>query len=436
MNCSNAAQRQITRAEYGHILTNTNVWSPDSQWIVYDVRSDPAGDVFDGERIERVHATTGEVQLLYKSQRGAQCGVATCSPADDKVVFIQGPETPAPDWKYSPSHRRGLIVNTSNLKGVLNLDARDIVAPYTPGALRGGTHLHVFDGSGLCVSFTYEDAILSSIAALPGVEQNRRMVGVSFPGHFVRVPSTHPRNHDSDFFSVIVTWVEDNPVPGSDQIGRAFEEAWVGKSGYLCADGSRQGRAIAFQGEVVISSGQQICEVFIVDLPDDVTTASDKPLQGTATLRPRPPRGCVQRRLTRTDKRKYPGVQGPRHWVRSSPDGSRIAFLMKDDTGVVQLHTITPLGGPIHQVTHNAWSIASAFSWARTGQSIAHVMDNSIFITDLKTGRSQRVTPRNSDADAPLPQACVFSPDDKKIAFVRSVKGESGARNQIFIAHV
>ena len=25
-----------------------------------------------------------------------------------------------------------------------NLDARDIVAPFTPGALRGGSHVHIY----------------------------------------------------------------------------------------------------------------------------------------------------------------------------------------------------------------------------------------------------------------------------------------------------
>jgi len=35
-------ERQITKAQHGHILTNTRVWSPDGEWIVYDVRSDAA----------------------------------------------------------------------------------------------------------------------------------------------------------------------------------------------------------------------------------------------------------------------------------------------------------------------------------------------------------------------------------------------------------
>ena len=48
------AERQITHAPHGHILTNVHVWSRDGRRIVYDVRSDPAGEVFDGNRIETV----------------------------------------------------------------------------------------------------------------------------------------------------------------------------------------------------------------------------------------------------------------------------------------------------------------------------------------------------------------------------------------------
>jgi Tol biopolymer transport system component len=59
-------ERQLTFRPHGHILTNTGVWSPDGRWIVYDVRSDPAGSVFDGTRIERVHADSGQVEVLYE----------------------------------------------------------------------------------------------------------------------------------------------------------------------------------------------------------------------------------------------------------------------------------------------------------------------------------------------------------------------------------
>jgi Tol biopolymer transport system component len=84
--------KQITRAPHGHILTNANVWSPDSRWIVHDCRR--VGSVFDATRIERVNVETGESQVLYESSNGACCGVVTHSPTDDRVVFIHGPENP------------------------------------------------------------------------------------------------------------------------------------------------------------------------------------------------------------------------------------------------------------------------------------------------------------------------------------------------------
>ena len=43
------AERQLTRGPGGRILSNTGVWSPDGQWIVYDTRPDEAGSDFAGE---------------------------------------------------------------------------------------------------------------------------------------------------------------------------------------------------------------------------------------------------------------------------------------------------------------------------------------------------------------------------------------------------
>ena len=177
-----------------------------------------------------------------------------------------------------------------------------------------------------------------------------------------------------------------------------------------------------------------MAEVFIVDLPDNPTLPGDGPLAGTETRRPAPPRGTAQRRLTFTTGRKFAGLQGPRHWLRSSPDGSRIAFLMKDEAGVVQLWTVSPNGGTPAQITHNQWPIASTFTWSPDGRRLAHIMDNSVCVTEVAGGITQRVTPRSDDAVAPRPEACVFSPDGKKIAYVRSMP-EAGARfNQVFVA--
>ncbi|PYJ02814.1 MAG: hypothetical protein DME25_15030 [Verrucomicrobia bacterium] len=404
-----AAEKQITRGPGGRILTNIGVWSPDSQWIAYDTRSDVAGDVFDGARIELVNVETGEVKALYQSQQGAYCGAVTFSPVANRVAFILGPENPTPDWHYGVSHRQGLIVDSVRPGVGLTLDARDLTPPFTPEALRGGSHLHVWDGRGEWVSFTYHDALL---------EPDLRDLGVSVPLRAVPVKKDHPRNHDGHYFSVLVTRSTANPKPGSDEIKRACEEGWVGTNGYLRPDGARQERALAFQGHVVTSAGATIAEVFIVDLPEAVTNPGDGELAGTITRRPAPPKGTVQRRLTYTAERRHPGLAGPRHWLRSSPDGARIAFLMKDDAGIAQLWTVAPNGGAPAQLTRNPWPIASAFTWSPDGRRIAQVLDNSVAVTDARTGATE---------------ACVFSPDNRNVAYVRRVLTGGAAHNQIFV---
>jgi len=430
-------ERQLTRGPGGRILTNSGVWSPDGEWLVYDVRSDPAGSVFDGDRIEIINVITGEIQTVYHSRNGARCGAASFNPRTGQVVLILGPEFPTKDWDYGPYHRQGVVLDWPG-RGpgagrVCNLDARDLVPPFTAGALRGGTHLHIWDSKGDWVCFTYEDHILAQLPPGAGHDLNQRNIGVSVPGHPVRVPTAHARNLDGEFFSAIVTRTTPAPRPGSDEIQRACEEAWVGTNGYLRADGRRQTRALAFQGQVIDAQGHACSEVFVVDLPSDVALSGEGPLAGTPTRYPAPPRGTVQRRLTRTADWRYPGLQGPRHWLRSSPDGAQIAFLAKDVGGVVQLWTVSPLGGSPRQVTTNHLPIASAFTWSPDGKCVAHVMDNSVCITRLEDGVTTPVTGRTDEESAPRPEACVFSPDGRSIAFIRRLPSGGGVANQIMV---
>jgi hypothetical protein len=426
-------ERQITRAPHGHILTNTGVWSPDGEWIAYDTRSDAAGDIFDGQRIEMVHVRTGEVRVLYESRDGAYCGVVTFHPRELKVAFILGPENPTPEWSYNAYHRQGVVVEATKAAVARNLDARDLTPPFTPGALRGGSHVHVWDAAGEWVSFTYEDHILAQFNEPgPEHEMNLRNVGVSVPARSVRASQGHPRNHGGDYFSALATRTTALPKPGSDEIVKAFEEGWIGTNGYVNSGGKHQRRALAFQGNVVTERGKIISEVFVADLPEDITQAGDGPLAGTETQMPRPPKGTSQRRLTFTAQRKFPGLQGPRHWLRSSPDGSRIAFLMRDDAGIAQLWTVSPNGGAPKQLTRNPWGVASAFSWSPDGKHIACVMDNSVFLIDGQSGVSTRLTSRSVDDLAPRPEACVFSPHGRAIAYVRRVLADDGVFNQVF----
>ena len=267
-------ETQITDRPVGHILTNTNVWSPDGQWIVYDTRSDLAGETFDGSTIEIVNVATREVREVYQSRNSAHCGVATFSPRDKRVVFILGPENPTDDWKYAAWHRQGVMVDVDHPHVALPLDARNITPPFSQGALRGGTHVHVFDSAGEWVSFTYDDHLLATLDSQRSSaehDRNQRNIGVSVTRQPVVVTHDHPRNHDGSSFSVLVTRTKNNPQPATDEISRACEESWIGTHGYLRPDGTRQRRAIAFQGTVATSAGKAISEVFVCDLPDDIT---------------------------------------------------------------------------------------------------------------------------------------------------------------------
>ncbi len=427
-----AEERQLTHAPHGHVLTNVNVWSPDGRWIVYDVRT--VDSVFDGTRIEQVEVATGEIQTLYETKNGAACGVVTYHPREPKVVFIHGPDDPSPAWSYGVTRRRGAVVDVRRPGEARPLDAMNYAPPFTPGALRGGSHVHVFSPDGAWASNTYEDDVLARRDAATGEgsdrDFNQRNIAVSVPppaASGVRVVRSHPRNHDGDTFSVLVTRTVNRPRPGSDEISRAYEEGWV--------VGAAGRRSLAFLGNVTACDGREHAEVFIVELPEDLTRAGEAPLEGTSTRRPAPPAGVRQRRLTFTEERKFRGVATPpRHWLRAAPDGSQIAFLMMDDAAVVQLWLVSPRGGALRQITRNPSGIASAFTWSPDGRAIAHVMDGGVCVTDVASGATRRLTP--ATAAPALPFACVFSPDGRQIAFMRSVANGGEAFTQIFAVAV
>ena len=226
-----------------------------------------------------------------------------------------------------------------------------------------------------------------------------------------------------------VTRLSDEPPPESEEIMKAFEEAWVGTAGYVRGDGTRQRYALACQGLVRSRTGDCVSEVFVVDLPVDpvgLEAAGDEPLAGTAVTRPGVPRGVRQRRLTRTTDRRSPGLQGPRHWLRSCPDGSLIACLMQDDEGVVQLFAVQTATGDLRQITRDPWDVGSAFSWSPDGGRIAYIADGAVMTVDIASGRSRRLTSRT--AVSPRPEACVFSPDGRSIAYMRTL-----THNQLFV---
>lgn len=411
------SEKQVTHAARNHQLTNINVWTGDSQWLAYDVR--PSGASFTGLTIERVHVASGATEILYQARDGAHVGVVTVSPdMPPRYVCIHGPEHPDASWHYDFHHRRGVIVQNGTVE---NLDACDITPPFTPGALRGGSHVHVFSPDGSRISFTYNDHVMHEWDR----KEDLRNVGVAVPLHAVCPVKQHPREYDGSYFCVLVSQTTSTPRPGSDEINRAYEEGWIGEQGYLRADGSRQRWALAFIGDTRAMDGSTVPEVFLVDLPEnlkDYAQPGDAPLEGTETRLPAPPRGVAQRRLTFTHQRRYPGLATqPRHWLRSAPDGSEIACLMRDEKGVVQLWGISPCGGEPRQITHGEHDIQSAFSWHPAGDRLAFICDNSVMLCDRASGKMRRLTPRS--ATPPSGDAVVFSPDGRQIAYMRDLDG-------------
>ncbi|MFT2153968.1 DUF3748 domain-containing protein, partial [Klebsiella pneumoniae] len=99
--------KQVTFAPRNHQLTNTRTWTPDSQWLVFDVR--PSGASFTGETIERVNVNSGTVETVYHATQGARVGVVTVHPTQERYVFIHGPEQPDAQWQYDFHHRRGVV---------------------------------------------------------------------------------------------------------------------------------------------------------------------------------------------------------------------------------------------------------------------------------------------------------------------------------------
>src|SRR5690606_35838900 len=214
-------------------------------------------------------------------------------------------------------------------------------------------------------------------------------------------------NYSGNLFSVLVAPVVENPAPGSDDVDRAFDEGWIGNNGYIRVDGTRQAKAIAFQGNTRNKEGKTVTEVFVADLPQDILAQTQGvAIEGTIKTRPAIPGGISIRRITHITG----GLSGPRFWLRTTPDGGTIGFLTADTAGIIQIFGVSPNGGDIKQLTHNDASVQGPFNFSPDGKWLAYCAGNRIYITDLKTGKAIPITPPADDKDKPI-GAPVFSND-------------------------
>lgn len=429
-------EKQLTHdLSYHHDLDNNDNFSPDNQWLVYDTRTDNGG-IAASSKIEKVNVQTGEKVVLYalphNQSWGPGAGAVSYSPTDNAVVFIHGLMSVTKDNPYQQWRRTGVIIQESAPNVPVFMDARDITPPYTKGALRGGTHRHEWSGDGQWIGYTYNDAVLKALEDKTGEKHNLRTIGVSKRNNPVFLEKdAQGDNVSGEWFSALVVRVTPTPKPGSDEISHAAGDSWVGTDGYVKPDGTRQ-IARAFIGKVKNKNGKEVDEVFIVDIPTDITIPGEfGPLEGTDTTFPMPPKGTAQRRLTFTANASQAGCVGI---VRSSFDGSLLAFLAKDAHGIQQIFAISPSGGVATQLTFHDKNVEGSVRWRPDGKQISYVWEGSIVVCKIGNepfeSRFQLLTKPTENS----PSNLVWSHDDRTLAFNRIITDEkTGKSKQIFI---
>ena len=422
-----------------HDLDNNDNFSPDGKWLVYDTRTG-AGGIGGSPSVERVNIETKATEMLFdipdNHEYGPGAGAASYHPTENKVIFIHGLPICTEKNPYQQWRRSGVIVNDNHPNVAINMDARDVTFPYTPGALRGGTHRHEWSRDGKWVGYTYNDAIMKKLEDSTGIKWNLRTVAVSNQQHPVTVDKDETgENVAGTWYSAVVVRVVPDPKPGSDEISNAASDSWIGTNGYPKPDGSKQ-MARAFIGKVNDNNGKPVDELFVVDIPDSINVPGEYgPLEGTPTTFPMPPKGTVQRRLTYTANSKFPGCGGV---VRSSFDGKQISYLARDSKGIQQIFLISPLGGEPVQVTEHNSDVQSGARWSPDNQSIAYIWDNSIVLCEISNQpfekRAKRLTAKTTDA----PSNLVWSNDGRTVAFNRSVSGDgkNDQKKQIFVINL
>ena len=414
---ASAAERVLTTAPHGHQIHNRQAFSPDGRFLYFDSRNQEtelAASTFLG----RVEVATGKEEILYRTEDptkfGPGVGAVTCNPVTGRLAFLHGLANASSAEPYAACRRCGMTLDDQGR--AVHLDARDVTPPFTEGALWGGTHAHQWSPDGTRLSFTYNDALVP-IRPAP---EDLRAVGVMVCGKPVRVENPRPAvDFSGQAFTTLVVKVTRSPQPGSDEIERAFDEGWL------------DNRRLAFQGTVRDSANKPLTEIFLATLPEDL-----EPARRGASGPPSPPEGIAVRRLTHTGSRRFPGVQGPRHWVRPAPDGSRIAFLAKDDQGLVQIFSVAPEGGEIRQLSRLQESIDSPFDWSPDSKHLACAAGGRLVLVEAASGRAVILTEKSPQDQAPR-YAVTFSPDGHLLATNRLLpRPDGGSFLQICLVEV
>lgn len=431
-------EKQLTFDPQGHFLNHRQAISPTDQWVVFDGRN---ADTNLGENgiIGLLDLTTGELITVYETANqtefGPGVGAAVYHPHREEITFIHGLASADQRHPYHITRRTGMGLDLSdkNRPEHFALEARDVSLPFTPGALRGGTHAHSYSGDGEWISFTYNDELMEKASSENPAIRDLRTVGFMMPGKPVQIMGKEsPEEFSGRKFTLLAASVIPNPHPGSDQIQKAYEEVWLGNSGYTNAKGEKIHHALAYLGDLKTKEGKVITEIFISDLPNDPEVLfKSEGLEGSPQSLPKVPESIQQKRLTYTESRKYPGVQGRRQWLRSSADGKRVYTYMKDDQGVVQIMEISTQNGELRQVTFNSFDPDSQFSISPDERFVVYGAKNQLYLTELGSGKTRKIgdEPKGEWSDL---GNINWAHSGKFLIYNRTVKSSEGSYFQLF----
>jgi hypothetical protein len=413
-------ERQLTHGPLQKDLDDNINFSPDGRFLVFDCRDEKG--INGNSRLGKVDVRTGETTVFYM-QKPPALGVGAASFLSNQEVIAIHALTNGLTYDFTV--RGGMIIAADGSGKTRWLDSRDITPPFTPGALRGGTHKHEPDATGEWIGFTYNDHIMKTERG-----SDLRNVGVSRRGRRVPVHAdAQGRNFEGESFSVLLTTCVDNPKPGSDEYQRAEGDCWVGSAGYITAEGKRQ-RARAFRGTVAAKENGTTAyygEVFVVDVPADITVPGPLgPLEGTETDYPKPPKGVVIHRLTHTARNTEKRLRGVSGHIRASGDGNWIAFVgkvLKDGGVTQQLFCVSPSSGQIKQLSSITGGVVGDPRFSPDSKYVViSGADGSIHMVSAEAknwGQATRCAPANKNS----PSNLVISPDSRAIAYNRDIDG-------------
>ena len=348
---SDAGERQITHdSAYDHLLDNNDNFSPDDRFLVFDTRT-PVGhprvgpDCESGNRHRKNHAPVPARARQPRSDRAWRRPALPIT--HNEVIFIHGPLHPtSPDNQYEKHCRLGGMCPRRRQRSMARSpDARNVNPPFTVGALRGGhASARVFGGRPMGRLHVQR---CRGAGSWPRDRQEPRPAD-DWRDETRPSSPRRPRRANSPNEGPDSRHWSSSSHPIQDRAATRFHTppAIAGSASRVTdAPTGRRQRARAFIGTTrQPRSGQPLDELFIVDIPEEITAPGPLgPLQGTETSSPcRRPAPC-QRRLTHTEASRFPVA-------RESPaarlTAQRIAFRLRDDKGRSQIFLISPQGRP------------------------------------------------------------------------------------------